>query len=402
MKKKIIVLGILISLLVAVSPFNSKAECSHAWLKGNCKKYDTRQYKQCKQKKYELKNHNLSFPTTLSAEAETTANSYKRIKTGSRYLESGESVKIPFSTSNKMIFVMDLEIENCHQPVDGGVQLVLNKAGSNKKLQNDKENLEDYTYFNSWYYSNGYFQKAGKYVYSIRNTSDEDWIINYKLVGYSKIAKKASVKKKATGERGEWIKIGRVGPGYMGYGKAIKSVKFSNNNIVKYFDVCYDGTLWIKGKYAGTTRVKITLKNGKKYSTKVTFKPIDDFSFFAYIYDYKSRNNYVIVKVKNNGPKSIKFIRKGAKLRNHNYKFYDRSTKSVSSVSVKPGKTKYIKFYVKGDYLWDELENYTLYSKFKYDGRTFKWRVFTGSTGYKRGKGWYNTYYDRYDYDDWN
>lgn len=327
-----------------------------------------------------------------------STKSYVKIASSSAYIESGETLTIPFKTTKRRIFVMKIEIDDCNRPTEGGFKLQL-KNSNGKLIQNDKVSLEDYSSYYHWFYSDGFFQKAGKYNYYIKNTSDEDWKVKYTLVSYSKIAKKASMKKSVSGKRGDWIKIGKVGPGY----PAIKSIKFSNKKIVKYYDNAYDGNIYIMGKNRGTTNVTLKLKNGKKYTTKVTFKPTDDFSFFAYIYDYDSRNNYIKVKVKNNGPRAITFVRSGANLRNDNYKFYDRKIKSSGNITVKPGKTKYIRFYIKGDYVWDDLSNHSIFSKIRYDGMTFKWQVRTGSTYYKKNNKWYCTYYSKYaeDYEDW-
>ena len=175
------------------------------------------------------------FIALFSSEANAATNSYKTIKTGSCYLKSGTTYEIPFSTTKKLIFVMDVQIDDTNFPTEGGFQIILKKRDSDINIQNDKESLAYESAFYSWYVSDGYFQDAGQYTYYIKNTSDEDWRIKYKLVSYSKVAKKASMKKKASGKSGNWIKIGKVGPGYPGWKKSIKSVSFSNKKIVKYF-----------------------------------------------------------------------------------------------------------------------------------------------------------------------
>ena len=123
----------------------------------------------------------------------------------------------------------------------------------------------------------------------------------------------------------------------------------------------------IQTKKAG--KCKITVKSGKQ-SYKINLvvnKPVLDFESF--IDDYDTRNNVFYVVITNNGTNNLK-VTSGIKVEEVDYKSYDRKI-STKAVTIKPGAEKTIKFKVKGKVTWYDYEDFTLYYKIKYDGKTY-------------------------------
>lgn len=120
------------------------------------------------------------------------------------------------------------------------------------------------------------------------------------------------------------------------------------------------------------------------------------------LWDYDTYDNYFTVAVMNNGDRNVSIIRKGAKVVDVDYKSYNRKIKSAKAVTVKPGQTAFVKFYVKGRPTWYDYEDFTLYAKFKYDGKTYTWHTWDEDSVYKKSDGWYTTYWDEEDYIYWD
>lgn len=140
----------------------------------------------------------------------------------------------------------------------------------------------------------------------------------------------------------------------------------------------------------------ITGKVGnKKYVCKITVSRRWA-NFGAELYDYNTRNNYFVVKYKNKGNYSV-YITSGIKVIDVDYKNYDRKVRLTKTVKIKPGQTKYVRFYVIGKNTWWDYEDFTLYYKFRYDGKTYEGHVWDEDSVFKRNKAWYATYWD----DDW-
>lgn len=118
----------------------------------------------------------------------------------------------------------------------------------------------------------------------------------------------------------------------------------------------------------------------------------------AILMDYKTRSNCFIVSFKNNGNKKLT-ITSGIKVTNNDYKSFDRKIRLKKKVVIKPGKTKEVKFYVKGRTTWYDSEEFKLYYNFKYSGKTYKGKVYFNDdydeyffTRYKKGSKWKDTY----------
>lgn len=155
----------------------------------------------------------------------------------------------------------------------------------------------------------------------------------------------------------------------------------------------------IKAKKVGSCWIKA--KIGKK-TLKCKVKVVrQDPDFYANLIDYNTRNNYFTVKFKNVSDKMLT-ITSGTKVEEDHYKFYDRKIRLKKKVKIKPNQTKYVRFYVKGRTTWYDSSDFILFYKFKFDGKTYVGRTWEGDTGYKKGKNWYNTFWDHEFYSDWN
>ena len=117
--------------------------------------------------------------------------------------------------------------------------------------------------------------------------------------------------------------------------------------------------------------------------------------FGAIILDYKTRSNCFVVIFKNQGNKKLT-ITEGLKAINVDYKSFDRKLRLKKKVVVKPGAEKKVKFYVKGRTTWYDSDDFKIYYKFKYNGKTYKAKAWVDEgdceSKYKAGKKWKNTF----------
>ena len=155
----------------------------------------------------------------------------------------------------------------------------------------------------------------------------------------------------------------------------------------------------VKGKKLGTCTIKVTSK-GKTYYCKVKVvraKP----NFGAVLYDYNTRSNKFVVKVKNWGTKTL-YIKKGTgKVEDVDYKSFDRKVKLYKTVKIKPKSSKTLYFKVQGRTTWYDYSDFTLFYKFTYDGKNYTWHVWDEDSVMKTSNGWYSTYWDEDKYFDY-
>lgn len=154
-------------------------------------------------------------------------------------------------------------------------------------------------------------------------------------------------------------------------------------------------------KAVGNGKCTITAKIGKKtYKCRVNvvYREPD---FGAYLHSYNTRGNYFVVKYSNEGSRPIT-ITAGNKVLNENYKTYDRKVTLKKAVTIKPGEIKVVKFFVNGTTTWPDRDDFTLYYKFKYDGKVWDARTWDSDSQYKRGGSWQDTYWDEDWYDEWD
>lgn len=174
---------------------------------------------------------------------------------------------------------------------------------------------------------------------------------------------------------------------------ATGSVKWSSTN-KKIATVSKKGV--VTPKSIGTCYIKAK-SGGKTYKCKVKVTYLDP-NFYSELTSYNTRSNCFKVRIKNKGKKTITVYSKDAYSQDDDYKSFDRKlklTKGNSKVTIKPGKSKTVSFKVKGRTTWPDVEDHTVFYKFKYDGKTYRARAWYGSCGdYKSGKYWYYTLWD--------
>lgn len=155
-------------------------------------------------------------------------------------------------------------------------------------------------------------------------------------------------------------------------GDSIKTVTVSAKKIISVKRS--KNTITVKGKKKGSATITVKLKSGKTSKCKV--KVIKDkFTYKVKDLSYSTRTNTFKVKIMNTSKHTVKIYAKDAKLLDWDYKAYDRNVKSVngkSSITIKPGKTKTIKFKLKSKSTWPGYERKTIKFKIKFDGKT-KW-----------------------------
>lgn len=149
------------------------------------------------------------------------------------------------------------------------------------------------------------------------------------------------------------------------------------------------GKTTISAKYKGVTY---------KATINVTYmKP----SYGSILYDYDTRNNYFIVKIKNNSSKTMTVLSGTTVVKDADYKSYDRKINLSKSYTIKPGKMKTIKFKVKGSTTWYDVTDFTLYYYFKVDGKKYYAKTnWADVSKYKSGSKWKNSYTDIHWFED--
>lgn len=313
------------------------------------------------------------------------------------YGDEPKEVNITFTTTNRMMFAVPVKISPSGYIAKGGIRIIL-KNSSGMELQNDLINLKGYSYddtYEDWFYDDAFLVSPGTYTYTIKNVSDDTISVTYSIYAYLKKATSASVNKNVYVQSGNWVKIGKVGEGC-----PLTQVTYSSNKIITGWDIDIDGTIWVYADKKGTGTVTVQLNTGKKYTCKLNVAAGEP-DFFAYVTEYYTRDNYFEVKVKNLRSSDLIIIKKGAKIVNYDYKEYDRKIKSGDNIVVKSGETKYIRFYIDGDYTYPDHEKFDLHASIIFEGKTYEWHVWRNDSVYKKNGSWWDTYWDEDSYDEW-
>ena len=108
------------------------------------------------------------------------------------------------------------------------------------------------------------------------------------------------------------------------------------------------------------------------------------------------QDDYFVVKIRNKGKKTL-YITSGIKAQDCDYKHWDRTVYLKKQVTIKPNTTKYVRFYVSGSPAWYDYTDYTIFYKFRYDGKTYEGHVWDEDSVFKKNGSWYSTYWD----EDW-
>ena len=101
------------------------------------------------------------------------------------------------------------------------------------------------------------------------------------------------------------------------------------------------------------------------------------------------------------GKCNLIIVRDGAQIVNYDYKEYDRKIKSGANVVIKPGETKYVRFYINGDYTWTDYEDFDLHAKIIFEDVSYIWHVWRNDSSFKMNGKWWDTYWDEIEYSDW-
>lgn len=143
----------------------------------------------------------------------------------------------------------------------------------------------------------------------------------------------------------------------------------------------------------GVGNCKITARcGGKNYICKlkvVMCKP----DFAATLAQYDKKGNFFVVKYSNYGVKPLKIISKGAACI-ADKDSYDRHLhlKGNKDIVINPGKSKTVKFYVKGKTTSAKISRYGIMYRFKYAGEERLAGVWCEDSTYRLGKKWKPTY----------
>ena len=148
----------------------------------------------------------------------------------------------------------------------------------------------------------------------------------------------------------------------------------------------------IKAVSKGKCKIYCKYK-GKKYTAKI--KVTRGIPWFeGLLNSYNTRNNYFSVTIKNKNKKKLTIYPTNAKAIEDDYKSFDRTLriKGGKAVVIKPGKSKKIKFMVRGSVTWYDEDDFYVYFDFKYDGKKYRGRTWTEGSAYKKGKKWYGSW----------
>ena len=180
------------------------------------------------------------------------------------------------------------------------------------------------------------------------------------------------------------------------------SLKFTNNKTTWTTSNKYIATVSSSGKITakGVGSCTITAKSGgKKYTCKVKII-YQDPNFYAELKEYNTRDNYFTVRFKNNSNKTLT-LNSGIKVEHVAYKSFDRTVRLPKTVTIKPGKSATVRFYVRGSVSWYQVSRYTLMYNFSFDGKKYEGHVWNNNSVFKKGNSWYYTYRDRELYLNW-
>ena len=112
----------------------------------------------------------------------------------------------------------------------------------------------------------------------------------------------------------------------------------------------------------------------------------------ADLINYNTRNNTFTIKVYNISNKKIKIMSSGAMAFDDDYTAYDRKiclAGGKSSVTIKPGQTKKVKFKVIGNTTWYNYNDFQICSYWKWGNKKYWVSVMPGEdTWVKSGKKW--------------
>lgn len=317
--------------------------------------------------------------------------------------ENKKYVDIPFSIKEASIMCMPIEVKAVDTgwgSFDGGFKIQLfNENGD--YFQDDYVSLKKYNTedtYKGFFYSDDFNIPAGNYTYRIVNTCDIELKVKYSIYSFKKVASKVKLSKSSKVKSCNWVKIGKIS------NKAeypyIKSIKANKKGLIDGWELTFDGNIYVCGYKPGTGTVTVTLKNGKKFKTKLKVTEPDP-NFYAQLIDYNTRDNYFTVKIKNVGMNNLTILSSGAYSMDVDYKSFDRKlyVSGGKSIVIKPGKSQKVKFKVSGKTTWHKYSDHTIRFYFTYYGKKYLCSVWDEDCSYQKGGKWYTTYWDSEKYE---
>lgn len=179
---------------------------------------------------------------------------------------------------------------------------------------------------------------------------------------------------------------------------ATKKVTWSSSN-KKIATVNSKGQVKTKG--IGSCYIKAK-SGGKEYKCKVkVYRPSPNFR--AQLYNYNTRNNYFVVRIKNCSKRSLTICSAGAYSMDADYKKYDRKLylPNHKNIKIGAGKTKYVHFKIKGKNTWPDYTDHTIRYYFNFAGKKYLGSTWDEESVYKKNGSWYTTYFDAEAYEEW-
>ena len=297
-----------------------------------------------------------------------------------------------FTINNSMYIALPIRLDVTGDERDvtkGGIWVILTDSKGNvvKKTPINLKGYADGSSLETWVNSGEDILRPGEYTYTIKNTADTMIVVTLgDTIGFTKKSTTVSISKNVTSETGKWVKIGKLTDGI----PIVKDVTYPDNHVIESWYCDSNGNLSVWGGKLGTATVTVTADDGKTYRSTVTLTAGDPY-FAAYIDSYDTANNCFIVKILNYNRDDL-IIHRGGMVMVDDSSEYDRNIKEQSNVTARYGETKTVRFYLEGDTTWDQASDFTLVTKFTYEGKTYTWHVKTDDSYYQKGDDWYYTY----------
>ncbi len=141
--------------------------------------------------------------------------------------------------------------------------------------------------------------------------------------------------------------------------KKVASVYREDNSVTVYPK--NPGTCYLKAKCGGQSfRCKVKVK-GRKYVYAG-----------GYIYSYNTRTNTFLMKFKNCSDKVMRIKSSDAIAVDSDYAAYDRKLKLSGTISIKPGKVRWLKFKVVGNLTWYNVDDFCINYTVLYKGKKYR------------------------------
>lgn len=157
--------------------------------------------------------------------------------------------------------------------------------------------------------------------------------------------------------------------------KKVASIYREDNGVTIYPK--RPGTCYLKAKCGGRSfKCKVKIK-GRKYVYAG-----------GYIKSYNTRTNTFLMKFKNCSDKVIRIKSSDATALDSDYTAYDRKVKLPRMISIKPGRTKWLKFKVVGNPTWYDVDDFCINYTVLYKGKKYRMASDTSTTWIRKKGKW--------------